>query len=487
TRIVFIGPCVAKKKEILDPAVAGIVDSVLTYDELVKMFIDSLIPYADLPESDFDGPKSRLGRSFPIPGGLLLTSGLSSDILENTIIVAEGKDRLIEALTELEEGASKARFYDLLFCKGCISGPKMLNNLSYFSRKEILVDYILKKPQEPDAGKTAAFLSGLADLDLRREFVTSPISQRLPPDEEIDIILRAVKKFKPEDQLDCGACGYQSCREKAIAVCQGLAETEMCLPYLVDKLEETIESLHLTNQELASAQEKLFQSEKLASLGQLSAGVAHEINNPLGTILLYSHVLLGELKNQGEVHDDLQMIVKEATRCRDIVRGLLNFARQSPIEKKPTGLEQLISDVVSICTPHGGTGAEVSSDVEGNIPPLMIDEPQIKQMLINLVNNGIDAISDDDKAGRVSILARLTEEGKSVLIMITDNGTGIPQEHLPKLFTPFFTTKGLGRGTGLGLAIAYGIIKMHTGDIKVESEPGKGTTVTIKLPIINDQ
>lgn len=121
---------------------------------------------------------------------------------------------------------------------------------------------------------------------------------------------------------------------------------------------------------------------------------------------------------------------------------------------------------------------------------MLLDEPQIKQMLINLVNNGSDAINCPRGDGRVSVLARSGEEGKSVVLIVTDNGTGIPQENLPKLFTPFFTTKGLGKGTGLGLAIAYGIIKMHAGDIKVASEPGKGTAVTIRLPVgstINDQ
>src|SRR5208282_2149569 len=148
--------------------------------------------------------------------------------------------------------------------------------------------------------------------------------------------LRAMKKFKPEDEFNCGSCGYSTCREKAIAMCHGLAEAEMCLPYLVEELEATCKNLALSHTELASAQQRLVQTERLASMGQLSAGVAHEINNPLGTILLYSHLLLKRFRDGDPLQADLQMIVGEATRCKDIVRGLLNFARQSRVSKSAT-------------------------------------------------------------------------------------------------------------------------------------------------------
>jgi signal transduction histidine kinase len=236
-----------------------------------------------------------------------------------------------------------------------------------------------------------------------------------------------------------------------------------------------------SRKELESAQLRLVASERLASMGQLSAAVAHEINNPLGTILLYSHALLKQLGGEDPSHEDLEMIVSEATRCKDIVRGLLDFARQSRVSKSETDLSQLIQEVVSIMAPQAESASvRVIGDVEKGLPSMMIDAAQIKQMLVNLVQNGIDAIAE---SGEVTVRAHLCPEGDTVEINVSDTGCGIAREDIPKLFTPFFTTKELGQGTGLGLAIAYGVVKMHYGDIAVESEEGKGTTFTIRLPL----
>jgi two-component system NtrC family sensor kinase len=216
-------------------------------------------------------------------------------------------------------------------------------------------------------------------------------------------------------------------------------------------------------------------------MGQLSAAVAHEINNPLGTILIYSHMLLKELQDKEAGREDLEMIVNEATRCKDIVRGLLDFARQSHVSKEPNDLAAVLAEVVEIMTPQSeAAGVRVTCEVQDGLPTMMIDAAQIKQMLVNLVQNGIDAIAG---SGEVKIVAYMADESDAVKIKVIDNGCGIPQESIPKLFTPFFTTKELGQGTGLGLAIAYGVAKMHYGDISVESEKGKGTTFSICLPI----
>ena len=168
-----------------------------------------------------------------------------------------------------------------------------------------------------------------------------------PTEEQIAGTLMLMRKFTPEDQLNCGSCGYPSCREKAIAVCQGLAEVDMCLPYLVEELETTLTKLQQSHQELATTQNRLVQTERLASMGQISAGVAHEINNPLSTILLYSHMLLKQHQTQDPENEDIQMIVNEATRCRYIMRGLLDFARQSRVVKALTDLGTLIREVVA--------------------------------------------------------------------------------------------------------------------------------------------
>jgi signal transduction histidine kinase len=316
---------------------------------------------------------------------------------------------------------------------------------------------------------------------LSRSFTPQTLALPQPTEEEITRTLQMMRKFAPEDQLNCGACGYHTCREKAIAVCQGLAELDMCLPYLVEELEMTCDQLQQSHKELSSAQQRLVQSEKLASMGQISAGVAHEINNPLGTILLYSHMILRDLKQNDPRREDFQMIASEATRCKNIVRGLLDFARQSRVSKIPTNLTTLLQEVLAITAPKAkDVGVQVAYELQEEFPLMMIDGDQIKQMLVNLVNNGIDAITG---TGEVHITARLNTRKDSVELEVRDNGSGIPKENLSKLFTPFFTTKEMGKGTGLGLAIAYGVVKMHSGDISVESEEGTGTTFFISFPL----
>jgi len=461
--------------------VAGTVDAVLTFKEFGRMLEEAGIVLDEQPESASDGPQAHIGRSFAISGGLLRTAGLSMDILENAVVITEGKDRVLVALNELARGQSKARLFDVLFCEGCINGPKMLTELSVFARKEVVASYVNEQSRHMTKRELAEGLGEFEHLDLSRNFTRQNLILPEPTEEQIAQALRTMKKLAPEDQLNCGACGYPSCREKAIAVCQGLAESEMCLPYLVGELEATCARLQESHQELASAQQRLVQSERLASMGQLSAAVAHEINNPLGTILLYSHMLLKQLQDKEGEQRDLRMIVNEATRCKDIVRGLLGFARQSRVSKAPTNMAALIEETMSIAAARAAAaGVRLTADVQPGLPTMMIDATQIRQMLVNLVDNAIDAISN---TGEVRIGARASAKGDMVEIKVTDNGCGISRENLSKLFTPFFTTKEAGKGTGLGLAIAYGIVKMHYGDISAQSEVGKGTTFTIVLPV----
>jgi two-component system, NtrC family, sensor kinase len=481
TRIVFMGPCIAKKNEFRDANVEGDLDGVITFTELQGMFQTAGIDPRLIEQSFFDGPRCHLARSFPISGGLLKSAGLSQDILENDIVVTDGKNRVLAALEEVDAGCSQARLFDVLFCNGCINGPVMLNDLSPFARKEIVADFVNECNRHTTQRETIESLAEFEGLDLTRAFTLHDLKLRQPTVEEIEVALASMHKYPAENQLNCGACGYPSCREKAIAVCQGLAEPEMCLPYLVEELEATCERLQRSHEELASAQNRLVHTERLASMGQLSAGVAHEINNPLGTILLFSHILLKELNEQDSRRPELQMIVKEASRCKDIVRGLLDFARQSRVSKEPTNLAELIREVIAIMTPKAEEAqADLSLDLPNDLPTLMIDGAQIKQMMVNLVGNGIDAVPP---GGRVAVRAHPAQLGSTVEIRVTDNGCGIPREDLPKVFTPFFTTKAMGKGTGLGLAIAYGIVKMHSGEISVASEVNKGSTFVVRLPV----
>ena len=232
--------------------------------------------------------------------------------------------------------------------------------------------------------------------------------------------------------------------------------------------------------ELQATQGQLVHSEKLAGLGQLAAGVAHELNNPLATVLLYSDILLRECPPDDPRRADLEMIGSETRRCKGIVGSLLDFARQNQVEAQPTDVNALIGALIEVERKGKRAAAiEIVSDLDPALPIIQADPAQLQEVLVNLISNGVDAMP---AGGRLMIRTRRGPNGM-ITMDVSDTGTGIPAEYLGKLFTPFFTTKPVGKGTGLGLAIAYGIIKMHRGQINVRSQVGEGTTFAIQLPV----
>jgi two-component system, NtrC family, sensor kinase len=478
--VVFIGPCIAKKAEIKDPAVAGAIDAVLTFDEFRQMLLVAQVDFAGLPGTPFDGPQARVAGIFPVSGGLLRTAALKQDILDNRILVTEGRERTMEVIEGLLKRPMAVRFLDLLFCEGCIDGPVMGDHLDVFSRKELVARYVQTRSTSQTEEERDRNLELYAGVDLSRTFTDQSIRLPIPNEEEINEILRQTNKTRREDELNCGACGYSSCREKAIAVYQGLAEAQMCLPFLIEQLEENVVKLQLFQKELQTTQAQLIQSEKLASMGQLAAGVAHEINNPLGTILLYSDILHKEVAAESQHKQDLKLIMDEATRCKRIVSDLLNFARQNEVLAQETDLNALVEQVVAELNgqPEFAT-VEMHQELEPGLPGIQADPGQLRQVFVNLMDNAAEAMPD---GGRLTVSTRRVGDGQ-VAVDIQDTGTGISEENLSRLFTPFFTTKPIGKGTGLGLAIVYGIVKMHRGQIDVRSQVGTGTTFTVTLPV----
>ncbi len=232
----------------------------------------------------------------------------------------------------------------------------------------------------------------------------------------------------------------------------------------------------LTEQkEIEQLEKQLLHADKLATVGQLASGVAHEINNPLGNISLYAQMLLKKIDDES-TRSKLNIINDEANRAARIVKGLLDFARQSEPTMSPTDINGEISKVLSILK-HELEYIKVNT-IFAQLPLIDCDPGQISQVLMNILTNSIQAITVN---GNITIETRV--ENNNVEIIITDNGCGIPEENLNKIFDPFFTTKKPGEGTGLGLSISYGIIKRHNGSIDVKSEVGIGTTFIIKLPI----
>jgi signal transduction histidine kinase len=238
--------------------------------------------------------------------------------------------------------------------------------------------------------------------------------------------------------------------------------------------------LHQAMRELQETQEQLIQKEKLASVGQLAAGVAHEINNPLSTILLYADVLCQEIPAQSAQQcQDLQMIIKEAMRCRTIVNDLLSFSRQNEVLAQPTDLNALLEEIVEEIGIHERfQGVQIGMDLDSGLPIIEADPFQLRQVFCNLMNNAADAMPG---GGTLTLRTKRGPWSGLITAEVQDTGEGISEENMKKLFTPFFTTKPMGKGTGLGLAIIYGIVKMHRGEIGVQSQVGQGTTFALTL------
>jgi len=244
--------------------------------------------------------------------------------------------------------------------------------------------------------------------------------------------------------------------------------------------EEAIHFLIKDIEQRKLMEEQLAQADKLASIGELSSGVAHEINNPLGVILGYTQLLLRNEKDTSERYVDLKTIERHVRSCKTIVEDLLSFSRKSETQKEMLDIHQIIDDVLTFVQHHSNI-AHIAMEKEYNtdVRPLLIDEKKIKQVLINLVVNAIHAVG---KKGRILISTDLSDPAGDLMIKVRDDGHGIEPKHLKNIFDPFFTTKPTGEGTGLGLSVSYGIIKNHGGHIYVESKPGKGSTFTITLP-----
>jgi len=225
--------------------------------------------------------------------------------------------------------------------------------------------------------------------------------------------------------------------------------------------------------------QQLVKSERLATLGQLAAGVAHEINNPLGAVLMYTHLSLEEMEAEDPGRQNLRKAVTEATRCKDIVKGLLDFARQTEPKIEQADVNEILERTLSLVEKQAlFHNVRITRVLSPDLPKIMIDAGQIQQVFTNIILNAAEAMEGE---GDLTVTTRMSADSQAIECEFTDTGSGILPENLGKLFDPFFTTKEVGRGTGLGLAVSYGIITRHKGTIDVDSEPGKGTTFTVRL------
>lgn len=476
-KIIFIGPCIAKKTE------SDSVDLTITFKELREIFAERKIDFHSVKPSDFDGPHAAKGAIFPISRGMLNTMGKNDDFGISRIQVAEGSENFKDAIAEFSVGSLDMDYMELLCCQGCISGPGMTSDETRFKKRSLINKYVSDKFKNTDFDQWEKQKKNFASIDFSREFNTEIILEQVFNDGDLQQVLKSMGKHSAEDFLNCGACGYETCYEHAMAVANGYAEEEMCLPNTIEKLHDYIGELNVTNENLINAKEALKQSEKLAHMGQLSAGIAHELNNPLGVITMYSNILIEETEEDNPIKEDLSLIVEQAERCKRIVGGLLNFARKNQIVLSTANIEALCQrSLKSVIIP-----ANISCSIDNSKlsdPMVNIDKDQMMQVFTNLEKNAFEAMP---QGGSLKISLSDSQNPNEVEILVTDSGCGITNDNLTKIFTPFFTTKGISKGTGLGLPLIYGIIKMHKGRISVTSnmnaENGPtGTEFKIVLP-----
>ncbi|MGE0031376.1 MAG: sensor histidine kinase [Steroidobacteraceae bacterium] len=246
------------------------------------------------------------------------------------------------------------------------------------------------------------------------------------------------------------------------------------------------EKVQKRTRELRVAEAEAARGEKLASVGLLAAGIAHELNNPLTGILTFSHLIREKMPDGSPEAEDLDLVIRETKRCAAIIRRLLDFAREKTPEKKYHDLNRIVEDTVRIIhRPAHLRDIEIALDLDRGLPPVWIDADLIQQVIMNMLVNAQHAI---EEKGSITIRTRRAPDGGAgsaprVEISIIDTGCGIPAENLQRIFDPFFTSKEMGKGTGLGLSVSHGIVSAHGGTIRVESTLGEGSTFYVYLPV----
>ncbi len=250
-----------------------------------------------------------------------------------------------------------------------------------------------------------------------------------------------------------------------------------------DEFTELALAINQMIQELENREAVLVQSHKMRAVGTLTAGVAHELNNPLNNITLTAHMLLEDYEglDEDEKKDMIKDVVREAGRSKKIISNLLDFARESSSELEPLALDELLEGTIALAANQIKlSGIKISFQSAGNLPRVHCDGQQLQQVFLNLILNAIDA---SPKGSNIEVLVLPADDPTYVAVKVIDSGSGIPEHILQSIFDPFFTTKPKGSGTGLGLSVSQGIVAKHGGRIRVSSQEGKGATFTVTLPV----
>ncbi len=400
----------------------------------------------------------------------------TNQVIASRFSAPEAKAQLVNAFNQLSAGKGATNTAPVLkqvvvgdesyFCSG-----GRLTSLSGDNSFGYLLLYSSEQPMRAfQAARQILFAGGLAIL-LGAAVVSSLVGKVTRPLRELKDSVEAVgrgdfsRRVQVEYEDECG-------------------ELARVFNQMTENLKNSRDQLEMTVETLKTTQAQLIQSEKLSGIGEFIAGVAHELNNPLTSVMGFS-----ELLRQAEVDPKykryMEMIHKSALRCQKIVQALLSFARRRAPERKPVCVNGLIESALEILQYQLRTSnIEVITRLDPHLPQAIMDPHQIQQVFVNILNNARQAIETHQPKGWIKVTS-LTQ-GDAVRVIFQDNGPGIPQDNLSKIFDPFFTTKEIGQGTGLGLSLCYGIIKEHGGTITPCSKPGEGAVFIIELPITHE-
>lgn len=293
----------------------------------------------------------------------------------------------------------------------------------------------------------------------------------------------------PREALLVGARAQSKAHERIWQLVGGLLSAASSSGSQFGRLEESVRDLQAAQLEAAArlaaqrdAESRLVQAAKLAAVGEMAAGIAHELNNPLTTVTGFAELLLDETPSDAPFRADLEMVMHEALRARGVVRRLLDFARQGEKSRARLDLNEILDDVLALTTHFIHTsGVQLTRITPPDLPWITVDANQMKQVFLNLIHNALHAMP---VGGRLDIRAdvRPRQDREWLVVAVADSGTGIDPTDLDRIFEPFFTTRGDHGGTGLGLSVTYGIVADHGGTIEVESQPGAGSTFSVWLP-----
>ena len=475
-KIVFIGPCVAKKAETYELGPEDALDCVLTFAELRQMFVEMGIIPESVEPANFDPPYPRRGVLFPIARGLLDTAGLKENLLEGDIIVADGQTNFIAAIKEFEKGGMHARLAEILCCKGCIMGAGITKTEKLlFERRACVSDYAQQRMKE-----TAGCYNPweFQEVDLSRAFAAK--DRRMPDatEEQVRHTLETMGKFIAEDELNCGACGYDTCRDHAKAIVNGLAESKMCLPYAIEQLENTVELTEKARQ---------LEEEKRRVRFEFITVLAHELKSPINAIEGYADIITGrEVGPTLESYDSMIQRIKVRTNAmRKLIVDLLDLTRiesggyNRVLERLDIGL--LAAAVVENCK-ELATQKKVAVNFqlsEGHF--YQADRVEVEMVLTNFITNGIKYNREN---GALNIAIQSDEH--TLTLTFIDTGIGMNEEEQKYLFKEFCRiknkkTQGI-EGSGLGLSIVHKIVSLYGGNIHVQSQRDVGSTFQVVLP-----